>query len=190
MIYLLLLLLLLLLWNSDKVFSKSELTCWKNLHSRQNFIFSSQFRCALPWQIVPLINQHKCPVLNSQAGHWYLFSGGQSSTSQHGFNGASWVSFIETKYRIWRSILVGILRHPCSKLCTDLKEIPKSSAICFWVFLKLWRMETNSLSFTEQDQTINIISHCDKKNEKLHITLWYACQEKFLPIPLFLILSY
>lgn len=135
-------------WNSDNVFSKSELTGWKTSHFRQNFIFSSQFRCAFPWQIVPLINQHKCPVLNSQAGHWYLFSGGQSSTSQQGLTGSSCISFVETKYRIWRSMLVGIFRQPCSKLWTDLREIPKSSAICFCVFLKLWRRETNSLSFT------------------------------------------
>jgi TusA-related sulfurtransferase len=61
----------------------------------------------------------------------------------------------------------GTLRHPCSKLCTALREAPRIWAICFWVFWSLCRRELNSLeskvspSLEVHQKTILIyIPHC------------------------------
>lgn len=66
---------------SGKSYSKSVRT----LQDRQIFILSCQRFCTTPSHMVPLMNQHRSPLWNSQAGHWFLCSGEHFLISQQYF---------------------------------------------------------------------------------------------------------
>ena len=70
---------------------------WNTLHCRHNCIFSSQLSLNSPSQKVPLINQHKCPALNSQAAQFSLHSLGHSCISQHGLTFSSKNLFMDSR---------------------------------------------------------------------------------------------
>ena len=80
------------------------------------FIFLAQLPWTFPWQIVPLMNQHKPPILNSQAGQASRFSDGQFRISQQGRDFPGITCLVDIKKSNCRSICTGTLRHPCSKL--------------------------------------------------------------------------
>jgi tRNA 2-thiouridine synthesizing protein A len=69
----------------------------------------------------------------------------------------------------------GTLRHPCSKLCTALREVPRIWAICLWVFWSFWRSELNSLEskdspFPDQRKTILIfIPQCGRLGQEVFL---------------------
>ena len=68
---------------------------------------------------------------------------GPLGTSLHGpaWSGALGLKgFKAMRNSAWRSAGEGISRHPCSKLCTALSEVPRSRAICFCVFPKSRRI--------------------------------------------------
>jgi tetratricopeptide (TPR) repeat protein len=85
-------------------------------HWWQIFIFFFQLPWGKPSQIVPLMNQQRCPASNCHAGQSCLLSAEQGRVSQQG------LSFLEAWYfkarikRTWRSICTGMFRQPCSKL--------------------------------------------------------------------------
>jgi hypothetical protein len=119
---------------------------WNTRHFRQRFIFFSQLSCASPSQIVPLMNQQRCPSWNSQAGHWRFFSTGHFRMFQHRPFVPPGRLLCARRNNICRSIWAGILLQPCSKLCTALSEVPNNCAICFWV-LPSWLRILEKSSF-------------------------------------------
>ena len=117
----------------------------KTSQVRHTFIFCGQLPWISPRQIVPLTNQQRWPRLNSHAGHASRFFVEQPRISQQGRDFLGPSPRLDIKKSTCRSMCTGTLRHPCSKLCTALREVPRSWAICFWVFWSFWRSEPNSL---------------------------------------------
>ena len=114
------------------------------LHRPHIFIFSRQLFCTWPWQMVPLINQQRCPTWNSHAGQFALISLGHLRITQQALP-FIWGTFCDARRnKTWRSACTGMFLHPCSKLCIALSEVPKSCAICCWVFPKWCRISENS----------------------------------------------
>ena len=114
-------------------------------HCRHIFIFFCQLPWTLPWHIVPLINQQRCPPSNSHAGHFCLISGGHFRITQQGPFPLLWDLFKVRRNSNWRSVCTGMFLHPCSKLCTALIEIPNNCANWSWVFSKPDRIWEDSL---------------------------------------------
>lgn len=119
----------------------------KTSHLRHIFIFLDQLSWGFPRQIVPLINQQRSPTLNSQAGQASRIEGEQFRISQQGFKSLTTLFFIASKKSICRSTAGGTFRHPCSKLWTDLRDVPSSWDNCLCVFWSFCRKERNSLLF-------------------------------------------
>lgn len=118
----------------------------KTLHFRHIFILLSQFPWTSPWHMVPLINQQRCPLWYSQAGHFSLVSEGQSWRSQQGFL-PYLDSFMARRNRDCLWAWVGMFLQPCSKLWIALRETAKSWAISFWDLPRRSRIFENSFLF-------------------------------------------
>ena len=116
----------------------------KTLHFLHILILLSQFPWTSPWHKVPLINQQRCPLWYSQAGHLSLVSEGHPWRSQQGFL-PYFDSFIARRNNDCLWAWVGIFRQPCSKLWMALRETAKSWAISLWDFPSRWRISENSL---------------------------------------------
>ena len=83
-------------------------------HSRQIFIFSFQFFCALHSHMVPLTSQQNLPALYSYAGHSLRLLGGHFFITQQGFASSFFPLFRDSRKNTCLSTCVGIERHPCS----------------------------------------------------------------------------
>ena len=118
----------------------------KTLHLWHILILSSQFPWTSPWHTVPLMNQQRCPLWYSQAGHFSLVSEGQSWRSQQGFL-PYLDSFMARRNRDCLWTWVGMFLQPCSKLWIALRETAKSWAISLWDFPNLCRIFENSSLF-------------------------------------------
>ena len=118
----------------------------KTLHFRHILILLSQFPWTSPWHIVPLINQQRCPLWYSQAGHFSLISEGQPWRSQQGFL-PYLDSFMARRNRDCLWTWVGMFLQPCSKLWIAFIETAKSWAISLWDFPRRWRIFENSPLF-------------------------------------------
>ena len=119
------------------------------LHCRHIFIFFCQLPLTCPWQIVPLINQQRCPTWSSHAGQFCLISLGHFRITQQGLS--FFCNFFKARRnRAWRSAWTGIFLHPCSKLCIALEETPNNRAIWLCVFPRYRRIVENSF-FPTQD---------------------------------------
>jgi hypothetical protein len=72
----------------------------KTSHFRHILIFLDQLSWDFPRQIVPLINQQRSPICNSQAGQASRIGGEQFRISQQGFNFVTPFLFMESKKSI------------------------------------------------------------------------------------------
>jgi hypothetical protein len=125
------------------------------MHRRHTLILLLQLAHGFPSQMVPLINQQRCPASNSQAGQFLRLSGGHAWTSQQG-----WIPFVfplckASRKSICLSIYTGTFRHPCSKLWIALRDVPKSSDNFFWVLPSRWREAWNSSLFIGISRYVN-----------------------------------
>lgn len=104
-------------------------------------LFSSREQPLVHAHKVPQMNQHMCPVWNSQAGHCSFTP--HLTISQHSSPSCKAPLWLLRRNHTSRSIYAGIFREPCSYLCTDRRPRPRTAAISFWVLpsfiLALWK---------------------------------------------------
>lgn len=119
-------------------------------HCRHRIIFLCQFCCTSPWQMVPFINQHIPPSLNSHAGQLRLVSTGHFRITQQALLLPPMDFFWNKRKSKCRSVCTGISLHPCSKLCMALGDTLNNRANWTWVLPRKCRARINPLLSTEK----------------------------------------